>query len=589
MKHTSAILTTLIVILLTAGASQASPALKPGAPARVVFSMAPQAQVQSGAGEPQAKALLLKLYMASARVHDLLGVAGTAQWKMRDTERSGFQQQAGAVEDQLQALEKWRYQFLYHSDDASAGGKTLDTLSALIPQVNQIAKAVESYGGAAASAQFTQPLDELSALKDQLRAYLETRFPKQFPPPAPPAAEVAPAEKPAPAAAAPAPKAASPVAAPVASAKPVEAQPGQAKAALRGVFLTDARVSDLLSLLQPAKWKMQGTERALFSERLESLTNQLKTVEARRYQFLYNIGKTDLGSGVVAALGDLIPSIQTVASGAAQYEGPAAAAGFNHAASQLTGYKQSIAAYVASLQAQYRQALEAQPAAAPGGKGLETERINAPPPTAPPVRTLVVVRPPLTPAQVKAILHNVYVSEYRVRDLLGQEHPERWKTTPAERTLAAQARAVLLTRLNELEKWRDQFSRDPGNTYNAFRTYLAINRLFHPLRVFGREAGKYESANMAGDYQRRAEDMEAQMNGLVPYIGFILQHADQNLETFQSDLVSCQSQLGYAMHGMIGRPASMKNIVPVFKGRRIHRKASMEKESTRKEIKNRAN
>ncbi|MGH9450652.1 MAG: hypothetical protein ACRD11_08920, partial [Terriglobia bacterium] len=73
------------------------------------------------------------------------------------------------------------------------------------------------------------------------------------------------------------------------------------------------------------------------------------------------------------------------------------------------------------------------------------------------------------------------------------------------------------------------------------------------------------------------EDMEAQMNGLVPYIGFILQHADQNLETFQSDLVSCQSQLGYAMHGMIGRPASMKNIVPVFKGRRIRRKASIEK------------
>lgn len=571
-------------------------------PVRAVSGSEFQTGAPAAAENTKAKTLLLKLYMTSARVHDLLNLAGTANSNMNSAEKSQFQQQTGAVQAQLQTLEKWRYQFLYHPGDASAGGKTLEALSALIPQVKQITKALSSYGGAGASAQFEQSLDELSELKASLRTYLETRFPDQFPSPPPAAATVPAAQKtPASVTGAPAARVASqlssnssktttsPSAAPVPQAQPVVVQPDKAKAALRGVFLTDARVSDLLSLLQPQSWKMQGPERALFNERLESLATQLKTVETWRYQFLYNMEKTDLGGNVVSALGRLIPSIQTVASGVAQYESPAAAVGFNQAAGQLSSFKDSIAAYVASLQAQYQKALTSQPAGAPGGKGLETERINAPQPPAPPVRTLIVVRPPLTPAQVKAILHSVYVSEYRVRDLLGQEHPELWKASPAERELAAQARAVLLTRLNEMEKWRDQFNQDPGNTYNAFRTYLAINRLFHPLRVFGREAGKYENENMAGDYQRRADDMEAQMNGLIPYIGFILQHADQNLETFQSDLASCQNQLSYAMHGTVHTPASMKNIVPVFKGRRTRRKTSKGKESTRKDTKRRAN
>ncbi|MGH9397621.1 MAG: hypothetical protein ACRD18_12310 [Terriglobia bacterium] len=604
MKFLAAIFATLFLILPTSGMSQAAPAYAParGLPSFVASQTGAPPESEVRTQEAQAKTLLLKLYMTSARIHDLLGLAGASNWTMTDAERSLLQQQVASVQGQLQTLEKWRYQFLYHPDDAAAGAKTLDTLSSLIPQIAPIAKAADSYGGAAAATQFKQPLDELSGLKDNLRSYLEARFPSQFPAPQP-AAAAAPVAKKRPTAAsspsataAPATQSVSSLpssstnAAPTSQTAPpasaaagtVEIQPDQVKAVLRGVFLTDARVSDLLSLMQPEKWKMQDAERALFNERLETVAAQLKTVEKWRYQFLYNMGKTDLGDNVVSALGDLIPSIRDIASGVAQYQTPAAGAGFNQAAGQLAGFKDSIASYVALLQAQYQKALTAHPAGGPGGKGLETERINAPPPPAPPVRTLVVAPPPLTVAEVKAILHNVYVSEFRVRDLLGQEHPERWKAPPAERELAAQARTGLLAQLNELEKWREQFNRDPANMYNAFQTYRAVDSVFHPLRVFSRETAKYESANMASDYQRRADDMEAQMNGLIPYIGFILQHADQGLETFQSDLASCQNELSYAMHGTVHTPASMKNIVPVFRGRRTGRKASKEKESMRK-------
>lgn len=344
------------------------------------------------------------------------------------------------------------------------------------------------------------------------------------------------------------------------------------KALLRGVYLTDARVSDLLGLLQPGKWKMADAERAMFTERLGAVRNQLAEVEKWRYQFLYHLGQTDLGAKTVAALGDLVPGILAMQTTVAQYNGKATGDQFAQAASQLATARNTIASYVAYVVAEAQKQLAAPPAGLPGGKGLQTERINVAP-SAPPVSTLAVEQPPLTPGQVKSILYKVYISEFRIRDLLSQEHPSAWKgASAAERTMAAQSRAALAAQLSELEKWRARFSEHPGNMYEAFETYRAVNALFHPLRVFGREAGKYENQNMADDYSHREADMEAQLNGLVPYISFILQHQDRNLEMFQADLAGCQNQLGYAMHSLVRPSQPMKNIEPVFQGRRVDRK-----------------
>lgn len=601
MKHLAAVMTTLAMAFAGARAPLAAPA----------SASAPAAQEAAAPAEQteQVKSLLLKIFLASARVRDLAGLASSSGWKMSEAERALLQQQIEAAESELQTLEKWRYQFLYHPSDSAAGGQTLAALTTLIPEIQRIAKTAAQYGGAAAASQFNQPLSELTGLRDGLHSALQERFPKQFPAvqaataPSPakekPAAQVqsaAPVQANSAAATAPASEeraappqpaatpanvssAASPAAAPTSTAPAVT--PDQAKAALKGVFLTEARLNDLLGLLKPDQWKMHEAERELLNVRLQNAEAGLKTLEKSRYQFLYNIGKTDLGEQVVSSIGSVIPGIEGVGSSVAQYEDAASASGFQQAASQLAGYQKTLTGYLASLKAKYEAELAAPAAGAHAGAGLETEHIETPAVAPPPVRTLAVATPPLTGAQVKQILQKVYVSEYRVRDLLGQEQPARWKAPPAERQLALQARAELLERLSNLEKWRQQFSEHPAHMYEAFQTYLAINSIFHPLRVFGREAGKYESENMASAYERRAVDMEAQMNGLVPYIGFILQHADDGLDTYRSDLASCQNQLGYAMHQSLQRPVGMKNIVPVFQGRRARRNRAEKKEAPR--------
>lgn len=599
-----------------------------------LFAAVPAA-AQAAPPSGQGKSLLMQVFMDAARVHDLLDATSTANWKMTDAERGQFQTEAKSIDDQLQTLEKWRYQFYYHPSDAEAAGKTLAGLRNLIPQVSQIDKDARQYGGSAA-APFDQALKSLSDTQDSLAAYLAAEFPGQFspqtasapvtasaPPSQPAAAQAAqtpqaakatqasqpPQTVPATqstqpgAAAAPplkanpsaqAPGQASTTAAPTeqvpAPAAPQESQPAppasapptlssdQVKALLRGIYLTDARVNDLLGLLQPEKWKMADAERAMFNERLEAVRNQLAGVEKWRYQFLYHIDKMDLGQNTVAALGDLVPGILGVETTVAQYNGKAAGAEFSQAAAQLAASRNTLAAYVAAVEAEAQKELAAPPQGLPGGKGLQTERINVAP-AAPPVSSLAVEQPPLTPGQVKSILYQVYISEFRIRDLLSQERPSEWKgASAAERTMAVQSRAALSAQLAELEKWRARFSRHPGNMYDAFETYRSVNALFHPLRVFGREAGKYENQNMADDYGRREADMEAQLNGLVPYIGYILQHQDRNLEMFQADLAGCQNQLGYAMHSMVHSSQPMKNIVPVFQGRLRSRTKPQEKD-----------
>lgn len=541
------------------------------------------AQAVSGTAAPapsgdagQLKTMLLQLFMTSARVHDLVGLAAPANWKMTDAERAMFDQQREAVRTDLTTLEKWRYQFLYHPEDAAAGGKALSALTELIPEVQRIAETSGQFGGPAAASQFKQPLSELAVLRKKLHSALQVQFPKQFP-----AEQVAVAPAPAGQKTEEKPKAASALPPAPVAAKAVSASapapslpkvtPEEAQAALRSIYLTEARVNDLLTLLQPGEWKMQQADRELFNVRLQNTETGLKTLEKWRYQFLYHIGQTTPGERVVAALKNVIPGIENIGSNVAQYETAAAAASFDRAAKELSDYNNTVSAYVASLKSKYSAELKSQPSGLSGTHGLETVRIQPAAPAPPPLRTLAVAAPPLTNAQVKQILHQVYVSEFRVRDLLGQERPNRWKAPLAERQLALTTRADLLKRLNELETWRERFSEHPTHTYAAFQTYLAINRLFHPLRVFGRAAAKYESASIAGAYARRTADMEAQMNGLVPYVGFILQNADAGLDTYRSDLANCQNQLGYAMHQSIESPHGMKNIVPVFQGRYVRK------------------
>jgi hypothetical protein len=547
---------------------------------------------------------LLTVYLVRARIDDLLGLLQTTKWKMTDAERAALLQRTAAVDHELQTLETWRYQFFYHPQDAPSGEKTVETMHDLIPQLQQISKEAEHYQDTGTASQVLQTAVELSKLRNEIGNYLQAAFPgsslpSQASSPAAAAAKPQPSVNPASTTTSalnvptqsrrrattteaksgplgPAPPALSPRLPRTATtetesgpvvAPAVHIQPQQVQKMLLNVYMVSARIKDLLSMVQPEEWKMAGGERTAFEQQLQSVQAGFANLEQWRYQFASHVQSTDSADKTAGAIATLLPQIQQIGAIVGQFEGPKAAAQFQQPVGDLASLKTSIGSYADSLRAAYKTELAAAPAGSPS---LQTERIavSAPPP---PVQYLPGLIPPLSSSQVKAVLYKMYVSVYRVRDLLSQEKPDQWKASLADRNAAEQARTSILSEANELEKWRGLFSEYPENMYYAFQLYRSVAQLVQPLQAFSLGVDRYEDANLASDYSRRAGDLQARLGDLIPYITFFLQHESQNINLYQSDLASCQNRLSYAMHGFNHIAIPMRNILPDFKGRRVTR------------------
>jgi hypothetical protein len=532
----------------------------------------------------QLQAELLRVYFVTARLHDLLGLLQTAKSAMPDAEQASLQERTAAVDQELQTLETRRYQFVYHPREAAFGEKTLETLQDVIPEVREISKVAGQYQNASTASQFQQAAAELSKLRDEIRGYLEAEFPETFSPTtmatrvaASPAQPEGTAKSPATANPPPPPN-------PPASTTPrrtpaetteasvsvhaVHLEPQQVQKILLNVYLVSARIKDLLSVVQPQAWKMPGGERTAFEQRVQGVQTGFANLERWRYQFASHVEDADSAEHTAEAISSVLGQIQGIVAIISEFQGGQGAAQFEQPLKELAGLKNSIRSYVASLLAAYQTELAA---ASGGSPNLKTERISAAAPP-PPVQYLPGLTPPLTSAQVKAVLYQIYTSIYRVRDLLTQEHPDRWKASLPERAAANQTRASVLSEARELEKWREMFSEYPDNMYYAFQLYRSVQELAQPLQAFSLGVDRYESATLASDYSRRAGDLQASLSDLIPYINFFLQHESHSIDLYQSDLATCQNRLSYAMHGFIHPAIPMKNIVPDFKGRRAPRK-----------------
>ncbi len=534
-----------------------------GSPAaQIAPSTAPESQVQHE---------LLNLYLAEARVQDLFTTLKPASWKMTDADRSTLDRNIAEVQTQLQALEKWRYQFLYHPQDTNAAKHLLGTLAAVISNLQNTLAGVAKYQNKAAAAPLKQSVMDLGKLSDELGDSMAKLFPNEFqghapalsataaPPPSPVEREKSRTSKP-PTQLHPSPA--------VPAIPAVHLEPSQVQALLMKVYLATARINDLLSLAHPGAWKMSNAERAAFEQQVQSLQSQLPELEKWRYQFSYAPENEQLGEKAVAGLDDVVSSVGKVAAAESQFQSAGAGVQFDQPQKQLREADASLKSYLDYLQMKYRNELTAQP---PGSAGLQTVRIGAPPVSAP-ITSIAVAAPPLTAAQVKSILYHIYVSAYRIRDLLTQDHPEAWKAPQAERTAESAARSTALARMVEAEKWRSLFSEDPGNMYYAFQAYRSIENLSQPLSTFSRGAGQFENASMEAAYGDPAADIQSSLDQLIPYISFILQHESDSVFLYQNDLARCQNQLTYAMHSSLHAATPMKNELPVFQGRRVDRR-----------------
>jgi hypothetical protein len=205
------------------------------------------------------------------------------------------------------------------------------------------------------------------------------------------------------------------------------------------------------------------------------------------------------------------------------------------------------------------------PPVAPASQEVETEKVMVPV-EAPPITTRTGMTGYLEPAQVKALLHKIWLTQYRIDDLLAQVRAERWKMPDAARKSFGQTLENLRKALASEADWRAQFDDRPDSLYLGFQTYVAITAVLPRLDGVARAVSQYENASFGAQYSAAANQLFDLQQLLQPHLVLLLKNQDGLILAAQTNLASCQNELGYALHDREGRATPVKNVAPVFKG-----------------------
>jgi hypothetical protein len=210
----------------------------------------------------------------------------------------------------------------------------------------------------------------------------------------------------------------------------------------------------------------------------------------------------------------------------------------------------------------------------PASQEVQTERIGPPgqTPAVPSEHANTIGY--MEPAQVKALMHKIWLAQFRLNDLLTQVHPEKWKMPPAarqsfERTLESLHKVLAIE-----EDWRSQFEARPDSLYLGFQTYVAISAVLPRVDGVAQSVSQYENASFGGQYSQSANQLFDLQQSLVPHLAYLLKNQDNLMVAAQTNLASCQNELNSAERDKEGRATPMKNIAPVFKSRRLNAPAS---------------
>jgi len=180
----------------------------------------------------------------------------------------------------------------------------------------------------------------------------------------------------------------------------------------------------------------------------------------------------------------------------------------------------------------------------------------------------------LTPAQVKELLHKVWLAEYRINDLLTEVHPERWKLADTTRSSFQQTLETLRAQLVALDGWRTRLEALPESAYLGYTTYAAMDAVLPRLDGVTRSISQHENASLGAQFSQAGNRLFDLQQALSLYLSILLRSQDEVIRAMQNNLAACQSELGYALRG---RPATAKpvmNILTELKRRRPSSRAS---------------
>jgi len=202
----------------------------------------------------------------------------------------------------------------------------------------------------------------------------------------------------------------------------------------------------------------------------------------------------------------------------------------------------------------------------PAAQEIQTETIGVQK-EKPPV-SVVEAHPPgvMEPGEVKALMHKIWLAQYRLNDLLTQIHPENWKMAPAARQSFGQSLESLRKAREGEEGWRGQFEARPDSMYLGFEVYIALGALLPRIEGVAHSVAQYVNPSFGAQFSQSGNQLFDLQQVLVPHLTFLLKNQDHLLLTAQTGLAACENQLNYAMRGKEKRAVPMRNIAPDFKG-----------------------
>jgi hypothetical protein len=107
--------------------------------------------------------------------------------------------------------------------------------------------------------------------------------------------------------------------------------------------------------------------------------------------------------------------------------------------------------------------------------------------------------------------------------------------------------------------------------YLAYMTHASIDAILPRLDGVARIITQRENSSLGAQFSQAGNQLFDLQQTLQPYLISLLRNQDQILLAAQTNLATCQNELGAAMRGRSEPAKLMKNIVPDFKGRRARK------------------
>jgi hypothetical protein len=568
-----ALLLSFVAVGLAACSAPARSAQNVSSPAQATGAAPAESSgnpLPAGAQPAAVRTVLYKMYDDAYKIGGAVTTLHPEHWKVPGRKRAVFNRAGAALQSAISDFRMPWNGFYASPRDASQGKATLEALKGLEAKVSDFMTALSGSPGADQAGTYQRYAADLTLLGGELNSYvtsLAAPAEAAVAPPAPAENPAAPASQPSTnASEAPAPPAETPAPAePKAQAapEPVAMSAQDARALLYKIYSASYRIADLTSSLQTGNWSISADQRSAIDQKSQALRGAVTTFETTWKGFYEQPAIAELGQTTDTQLRALLSEANAFSSSLANTPGAGAAQEYQKATTELAGLEGRLGPYVAYLTAKEQ----------PPGRGraaISTEVIQ-PAAAAAPLSGAATEQLPLNEQELKGLMYKAYVPAFRLRDLLKQEHPESWKLSEAERTAYGESSEMLSKDLADLAKWRGELEDHPRSLEAAFEVYALLGKIGPPADSVSGIVARHDSAALGAEYARRALEVAELRSQLEPYLGYLLRVYDEQAGTVQQNFNACEQELGFAMRP--SRPAAvpMKNIVPVFKGRRRSR------------------